>query len=50
MCDENGAVVSDSSSFARPADIASNGRSYLIGFHYAGDGVSCVKMYNPVET
>ena len=51
MCDENGQQVSETSPFGRPASICSNGRSYVIGFHYGGQGsVSCVKMYTPVDT
>merc|ERR1712131_151410 len=50
VCDEKGNRVSETSKFGRPASICSNGRSYVIGYHYGGEGVSCVKMYTPVDT
>ena len=50
MCDENGKQISETKQFGRPASISSNGRSYVIGYHYGGEGVSCVKMYTPVDT
>ena len=50
MCDEKGQQTSETKQFGRPASISSNGRSYVIGYHYGGEGVSCVKMYTPVDT
>jgi len=50
VCDEKGQQTSETKQFGRPASISSNGRSYVIGYHYGGEGVSCVKMYTPVDT
>ena len=50
VCDENGKQISETKQFGRPASISSNGRLYVIGYHYGGEGVSCVKMYTPVDT